>query len=382
MLDPRPPAEEIHRRRHAVQEGLLQRGIDGLLVTHPPDLLYLSGTSRGGYLFLPCQGDPIRVDEGPDRGLERIAGRIRDALGRLPAVLGLEMDVLPVRHYMAIRRVFPGSGLRDGSPVLLGSRMLKSAWEIGWMEHVAERTAQVFASAGDAMEPGLTEIAFSGRLEALAGALGISGRVRVRDYRTEGYPWHVLAGKSGGMVGVLDAPATGEGTSPAFPCGAGYRPLATGEPVMVDFAVRMGGYHMDETRMLAMGPLSREAGDACRAAVEIHDRVLEQVEPGRSGDELFRCSRDAARELGYEGAYLGPPEGKVRFLGHGIGVELIEPPLIALGRKEPLAPGMTFALEPKMVFEGRFAAGVESVVTVTETGHRLISRVPVEVLYS
>lgn len=380
MHEPKVPAGEIQRRRNAVQQGLREQGIDGLLVTHPADLFYLSGTTRGGCLFLPCEGLPVRADEGPGPGIERIADRVRDVQNRPPAVLGLEMDVLPVQQYMRVRRAFSGSELRDGSPALLGARMLKSAWEIGWMEQVAERTAQVFARAGDAMAPGLTEIAFAGRLEAIAGALGISGRVRVRDHRTEGYPWHVLAGESGGTVGVLDAPATGEGTSPAFPCGAGYRTLAPGEPVMVDFAVRMGGYHMDETRMLAMGSLSREAEDACRAAIEIHDRVLERIEPGRTADELFRCSRDTARELGYEKTYLGPPGNKVRFVGHGIGVELIEPPLIALGREEILAPGMTFALEPKMVFEGRFAAGVESVVTVTETGHRLISRVPVELL--
>jgi Xaa-Pro aminopeptidase len=379
---PRVPAEEIQRRTNSVQKGLRDRGIEGLLVTHPADFFYLSGTTRGGGLFLPCEGLPIDADgEGvPGADIERIADRVRDVLDRPPAILGLEMDVLPVQQYMRVRRAFPGCTLVDGTPTLLEARTIKSAWEIGRMDEVAERTAQVFARAGEAMESGLTEMAFAGRMEAVAGALGISGRVRVRDHRTEGYPWHVLSGGSGGTVGVLDAPATGEGTSPAFPCGAGYRMLEPGEPVMVDFAVQMGGYHMDETRMLAMGSLSQEAEDACRAAAEIHDRVMERVEPGRTADELFRFSRDVARALGYEKSYLGPPGNKVRFVGHGIGVELIEPPLIALGREDPLAPGMTFALEPKMVFEGRFAAGVESVVTVTETGHRLISRVPVGLL--
>ena len=136
--------------------------------------------------------------------------------------------------------------------------------------------------------------------------------------------------------------------SPAFPCGAGYRPLAAGEPVMVDFSVQMGGYHMDETRMFALGKLPAEAEDACKAAFEIHDRTIEQVEPGRTPDELFRCALDTARELGYADVYLGPLKDKVRFVGHGIGLELIEMPLIAPGRTEPLAPGMTFALEPKM----------------------------------
>jgi Xaa-Pro aminopeptidase len=382
MREPTAPAREMGRRREAVQNRLREHGIDGLLVTHAADLYYLTGVDGSESLLLPCEGEPILAGEGSGTGFQRIADRARDALGRLPEVLGLEMDVLPLRDYMKVRRAFPRSAMRDGSPALLGARMLKSAWELQRMERLAERTAGVFARAGEVMEPGLTEIAFAGRLEALAGELGISGRVRVRDHRTEGYPWHVLSGASGGTVGVLDAPATGEGTSPAFPCGAGYRLLAPGEPVMVDLAVQMGGYHMDETRMLSMGALPYEVEDACRAAVEIHDRVLEQVAPGRTPDELFRFSREVARELGYEDAYLGPPGEKVRFVGHGIGVELIEPPLIALGREEPLAAGTVFALEPKMVFEGRFAAGVESVVAVTESGHRLVSRIPVQVIHA
>jgi Xaa-Pro aminopeptidase len=83
--------------------------------------------------------------------------------------------------------------------------------------------------------------------------------------------------------------------------------------------------------------------------------------------------------LGYAKEYLGPPGYKVSFIGHGIGLELIEPPIIAKGRKDRLEKGMTFALEPKIVFEDEFAAGIESVVLVTETGFNLISKVPVDV---
>lgn len=380
--DSNVPLHEIQRRRTKVQEGLQGLGIEGLLVTHAADFFYITGEPGGEDLYLPAEGDPVHAGEGDGPDMERLAGRVRDVFGRLPSVVGLEMDVLPVRQYMGVRRAFRGCELQDGTPALLGARMIKSSWELHFMESLAERTRRVFEYAAENMEPGITEIAFSGLMQARAGELGIGGRVRVRDHRTEGYPWHVLAGKSGGTLGVLDAPATGDGTSAAFPCGAGYNLLAAGEPVMVDFAVQMGGYHMDETRMLAMGPVPVEVEDACRAAIEIHDRVLEKVEPGRTPDELFRFSKEVAQDLGYGDSYLGPRGNKVRFVGHGIGVELIEPPLIARGRKETLLPGMTFALEPKMVFEGRFGAGIESVVTVTETGHRLISRVPVEVLYA
>lgn len=383
---PSVPAGEILRRRTAVQGGLQQRGIDGLLVTQPVDLLYLTGQAPDGFLFLPSQGDPVPFSlestASPRGPLENATALLRDTLGALPKVLGLELDVLSVQTYTALRRAFRGSRFADGSKALLSARRIKSAWELGRMDRLAERTRETFEHALAILKPGMTEMAFAGIMEARAGALGISSRVRVRDYRTEGYPWHVLSGRSGGTVGVLDAPATGEGTSPAFPCGAGYRALAAGDPVMVDFAVQMGGYHMDETRMFLPGKAASRAEDACKAAIEIHDRTIEQVEPGRTPDEIFHAALDVARKLGYGETYLGPPGNRVRFVGHGIGLELVEAPLIAPGRGERLAPGMTFALEPKMVFEGEFTAGVESVVAVTENGHRLISRVPVEVFYA
>ena len=86
-----------------------------------------------------------------------------------------------------------------------------------------------------------------------------------------------------------------------------------------------------------------------------------------------------ARARGYEAEYLGAPGHKVTFIGHGIGLELIEPYIMARNRNQPLEPGMTFALEPKLVYKNEFSAGVESVFLVTETGSRLISKVPIEV---
>jgi len=215
--------------------------------------------------------------------------------------------------------------------------------------------------------------------EAYARTIGHGGQLRVRNYNTEGYSWHVLSGKSGGLVGVLDSPASGEGTSAAFPAGAGNRRLRAGEPVMVDLGTVMNGYHMDETRMFAIGSMPEKAYRASRAAIEIHDAVLDLATPGRTLAELFEHACARAGRLGYADAFLGPPGHKTSFIGHGIGLELIEPPIIARTRAVPLEVGMVFALEPKLVYENEFAAGVESVFQVTASGGRLISKVPVDI---
>jgi Xaa-Pro aminopeptidase len=118
---------------------------------------------------------------------------------------------------------------------------------------------------------------------------------------------------------------------------------------------------------------------ASEATIHIHNGVSEKVKPGITVGELFEVSTSAAKSLGYEAQYLGPPGYKEGFVGHGVGLELIEPPIIAKGKKDHLMPGMTFALEPKMVFKDEFAAGIESVLLVTDTGCDLISKVPVEI---
>jgi Xaa-Pro aminopeptidase len=148
---------------------------------------------------------------------------------------------------------------------------------------------------------------------------------------------------------------------------------------MIDFGTVLNGYHMDETRMFAIGSMPRRAMDACRAAMEIRDAVLEKVKPGVSLDELFQASLARADRLGYQDRFLGSANHRVSFIGHGIGLELVEQPVVARGRSQCLMPGMTLALEPKLLFENEFSAGIEDVILVTETGCRTLTRVPSEV---
>ena len=220
---------------------------------------------------------------------------------------------------------------------------------------------------------------FSGMFETFARRLGHGGQLRVRDYQTEGYSWHILSGRHGSMVGLLDSPASGMGTSPAFPCGGSHKPLTENEPILIDFSSVLNGYHLDETRMFAIGSMPERAFKASEASIEIHNEVLDKVKPGVIAGELFNTSVMRAKSLGYEAQYLGPPGYKVSFVGHGIGLELIEPPILAKGRMDVLMPGMTFALEPKMVFENAFSVGIENVFVVTERGARLVSKVPTEI---
>ena len=388
------PASELKNRTLNIQKELLQNGIEGIFIVQRVDLFYFSGTAQNGYMYIPAEGEPllfikqyfprakaessiahmVKIDS-----IKEIPGLITDHCGRLPAVLGCELDVVPVNDFNFYRSLFNVKTWVDGSPLILKIRRIKSAWEIAQMENTAQMTGRTFRYMQEIIQPGLTEMEFAGLFETYARKLGHGARIRVRHYQTEGYPWHILSGQSGSLPGLLDSPASGAGTSPASPTGAGHKKLCANEPIMVDLGSVLNGYHMDETRMFAIGAMPDKAMRTCMAAIEIHDRILEAAKPGATLGDLFDCSLRLADKLGFADAYLGAPGHQVRFIGHGIGLEIIEPYIIARNRSDQLEPGMTFALEPKFVHENEFTTGIESVFVVTETGSRLITKIPVEV---
>ena len=388
------PASEIKARGLKIQQELRQNDIDGLFIVQRVDLFYFSGTAQNGYMYIPAEGRPILfikqylpraakesslADIVKIGSIKEIPGLIVDRYGRLPQKLAYELDVLPVNDFKFYQSLFDPKKWVDGSPHILKIRRIKSDWEIAQLEKTADMTAKTFEYMRAAIRPGLSEIEFAGMFETYARRLGHGAGIRVRHFQTEGYPWHVLSGKSGGMVGLLDSPASGQGTSAAFPVGAGPKKLCADEPIMVDLGSVLNGYHLDETRMFAINSMPAKAMETCQVALEIHNTIIENAKPGITLEALFDQSVQLAEKLGHADSYLGAQGYKVSFVGHGIGLEIVEPPIIARNKKECLEPGMVFSLEPKFVHENEFCAGVESVILITETGARLISKVPLEV---
>lgn len=396
MTEPfRVPSREIRDRIRRIQIELRQERIDALFVAQRADLFYFSGTAQNGYLYVPAEGEPVLFvrryaprarEESPLEWIVEIGStteitdRIVDFFGPGRARIGFELDVLSVREFGYFSELLAPADVADASFSILKVRSVKSPWELARIDEAAALSAKTFAHIPTILEPGLTEMAFAGRLEAFARVHGHGGMLMTRAANENAYPWHVVCGKSGGVGGALDSPVSGEGTSPAFPIGAGRRLLAASDPIMVDFGTVLNGYHMDETRMFAIGAMPDKARDACRAAIEIQNGMIEAIRAGAVAGELFDQALSHAGRLGFEEQFLGLPGYKSRFIGHGIGVELVEPPMIARNRTDVLMPGMTIALEPKMCFAGAFAAGVESVVAVTDDGCRLVSQTPAEIV--
>jgi Xaa-Pro dipeptidase len=388
------PSEEIDRRLTRLRQVMAKEGMEAFLVVQKMDLYYLSGTSQDAILYVPLEGNPLllvkreleraRVESPLQQAVgftspRQIPQLIREGMGGLPETLGIEMDMLPTRDYFRYQELFSGVQFMDASPLIRDVRKIKSSFEVDLMKKAGEIGRKVYVKGKEILKEGMSEIEFGGLLEAEAKKVGHEGLLRVRSMNYEAYTWHVLSGVTGGIVSQSDSPMGGLGLSPAFPVGASLKAMRAHEPIVVDFGICYQGYQTDETRMFSIGRMERKFVDAYEACREIHDAVLSRTRPGADCEGIFQSTLDLAERLGYKDSYLGPPGLQTRFIAHGIGLELGEPPFLAQGQSYPLEAGMTFAVEPKIVFPGEGSVGVENTVVVTEEGYEILTPLEMEI---
>jgi Xaa-Pro aminopeptidase len=382
------PIEEIENRITRIRVGMKKQAVEALLVIQKMNLYYVSGTTQDGLLFIPLEGKPLlmikreleraRV-ESPLKDIVALGSNkqfpslVQSHIGKLPNRLGLELDVLPVKDYFRFQELLPGMKFIEASQILRETRKIKSLFEIDLMRRAGEIGKEVYQEGRRILKEGMTEIGFGGLLEATAKRYGHEGLLRVRSLNYEAYTWHVLSGLTGGIVSQSDSPMGGLGLSPAFPVGASLKVMRAHEPILVDFGTCFHGYQADETRMFSIGKMEQKFIDAYKACKEIHDAVLEETRPGADCEAIFIKVRQLAEKMGFKDSYLGPPGLQTRFIGHGIGLELNELPFIAQGQSYPLEEGMTFAVEPKIVFPGEGSVGLENTVLVTEKGYEILT---------
>ena len=379
------PGEEIRSRIDRLRPVMEKSRLDAAFFHYKIDYYYLSGTMQDAFLLVPLEGEPVLFvrrdlkrarresplkEVIPLKALEEIRPYV-SGMGRI----GLQLDVMPYNMVMKYRDLLPGPEFVDASPMVKGVRKKKSPFEIALMEKAAAIAKKVYAKIPQVLHEGMSEIELGGLLEAYAKPLGHEGILRMRSLNYEPYTWHILSGLTGSIVSQADSPMGGRGMSPAFPVGASRKKMRKGEPILVDFGVNYHGYHMDLTRMYALGHMPDQFVRAYEVCREIEHAVLERALQGAAASELFRYSQELAESSGFGPYYLGYEQHKVNFLGHGIGIELSELPFLAPRHDYPLEEGMTFAIEPKMVFPGKGACGIEDTVLIEKTGYRILSDV-------
>lgn len=381
------PPEEYTRRQALLAAELAVQEIDLAILTHPPDILYLSGTCQASCLFLPKSGDPLLASRrGAERARAEAAARVKPfrdsaglaalalrACGTNPRRAALAFDVC--RHDQALRwrKLLPEAEIVDCAAVLRSLRQIKSPAEAALIRLAGRQLDGALKTAASLLRLGQSELELCIRIEAYLRRKGHPGLVRIRRPGFESGMGFALAGQSTLPLPETDAICTGPGLSPAVPLGPGDREFRPGEPVLMDYLGSCGGYLADQTRMLSLGPPPAEASWAYEAMRQVLRRIEGRLGPGEEAGAIFQAACREARLLGYEDSFMGGEQAGLRFVGHGLGLELDEPPYLAQGQKTRLAPGMVVAVEPKVVLPGLGVVGIENTYLVTEGGFECLT---------
>ena len=236
-----------------------------------------------------------------------------------------------------------------------------------------------FRTAAQKLRVGISEIELAAAVEAATRVAGHSGAMRIRAYGQEMHMGHALAGNLGGLASFMNSPTGGYGPGPWAPYGASTRPIKRGEPIFLDYTGEWGGYIADQTRMLSIGALEPFWLQGYEAMLDVQAHLERTVRPGITSGQLFDLATDRAAELGYRDYFMGPPEEKspgqkVSFVGHGVGLELDEWPPLQRGTDSVLTEGMVLAVEPKLIYTGRGAIGIEDTYLLTSDGLKPLTK--------
>ena len=378
--------DEIEGRVARLQAALRAEGLDGALLLHPIDIYYFTGTRQNGALWAPAEGPTrllVRKSLARARA-EATAGEVRafPPGKELPTLLppearriGMTFDVLPVQQQQHWARLLPGRELIDASGINRTLRSVKSPWELARLGEAGARICEVFAEVPGFLRPGMRELDLAAEFEYRLRKAGSEGYVRMRAFNQELFHGLAVAGGSGAVPGFFDGAVTGTGLSSAAPHGASRATIERDTPVMVDYTGIFDGYIVDMTRLYVCGRLDDDLARAFATALEIQRWVVERLKPGAVAEELFAGAAAMAEASGFGAHFMGAPGENARFVGHGVGLELDELPVLAQGFRQPLVAGQTSAIEPKFVFPGRGVVGIENTFAVgAEGGVKLTAR--------
>jgi Xaa-Pro dipeptidase len=375
---------ESEQRIIRLQAALKKKGIDGALLIFPIDIYYFAGTRQNSVLWVPAEGVPfllVRKSYSRARQESTIADtRPFPASKELPVAfsagiskVGFTFDVAPVAQYNFYVKTLPGREFVDISGIIRELRSVKSAWELERMKESGAMVCSVFRQVPEFLQPGMRELDLSAEFEYRLRKAGNEGLVRMRAFNQELLQGLAVSGLTAGEPGFFDGAVTGLGLSSASPHGASRAVIPNDTPIILDYTGISNGYLVDMTRIFCIGSLSAELRHAFDTSLEIQQYLVSALKPGAICEELFLKSLEMAAAAGLERNYMGAPGENARFVGHGVGLELDEFPILAQGFKAPLVAGQTIAIEPKFVLPGHGVIGIENTFAVSDGGGNRIT---------
>lgn len=368
---------ELELKWRRIQQAMRQEEADGCLLTMNMNLYYVSGQVFNGYFYLPAEGRPywfvkrLTIPETNQvhviRKPEQIPDFFRDLNLAMPRKLLLEADELSYNECIRLQHVFRAEATGNASALIRHIRMIKTPWEIEQMRISARRHEAVYREIPACYRPGMRDVELQIEIEKRMRMHGSLGYFRAFGSNMDIFMGSLLAGENAGEPSPFDFALGGKGIHASGPLGANGTLLREGTTVMADMSGNYTAYQTDMTRVFSIGKLPDRAYRVHRVALEIQARMERTAKPGVSCAELYRDALAMAGQEGLKDCFMGT-HLQAKFVGHGVGLEINELPVLTTRSKDILQPGMTFAFEPKFVLAGIGAVGIENTFLVTDSG--------------
>jgi len=376
-----------------LQERMAGAGMDILLLNYSRSVFYYTGTTQPSILVVTPKDYHLIVTSGfdsaieetwlqpdrvsPGKGYEDVRERLK-RWGIESGRLGMELDILPTALYLRVSKMLPQFTMTDISKMVLNQRKIKDVKEVEGTKESCRVVHQGHARVLEVLHDGMTELELSAELENAYRRAGHEGSYFIRQFDFFMGQGVLASGENLSKIAGKVQSISGVGLSPSIPLGASLKKIRKGEMIVVDIPTNYQGYHCDQSRTYVVG----KAPEACRSIYqgvkEIADRMIKVLKPGIRCDHAYETALGFAAELNLEPFFmrLGRDRKKVPFIGHGVGLELNEPPMLGQNSDETIEEGMIFALEMEITHGPGEVVKLEDTLLMTSEGAELLTLTP------
>ena len=382
-------SDEARLRREKVQRLMRDNGVEALLVSDNANVLYLCGRVYAGFAYVPAEGDITWFVRRPVgltgekvcyiRKSEDIPGALAQAGILSPSRLALECDIVPYNMARRLEALFPDARMVDGTSLLRDARAVKTPFEIERMRLSGLKHEAVYRKIPGLYLTGMTDHELQVEIERVSRLEGCLGVFRISGQSMEIFMGNIICGDNADAPTPYDFAMGGAGLDPSLPVGACGEEIKDGTTVMVDLNGDFTGYMTDMTRVFSVGEIPQLARDAHQCAIDICRMFECEAKPGVEAKVLYQAAADMAESRGLHRWFMGHRQ-HAGFIGHGLGIEINEMPVIAPRSRCILEENNTIALEPKFVIPHVGAVGIENTYRITPTGAVSLTNAPEEII--
>lgn len=369
--------KDLELRTHRLQKVMQAMDIEACVLTTSVNVFYLAGCIYSGYFYLPAEGKPFHFVKRPEgisfdntiyiRKPEQIKEELQSRGIIVPKKVLIETDVL---SFSECNRLIKALGIDEpsnASYLLRRLRSEKTDFEIEQIRHCAHKHEAVYKLIPSVYKRGMTDIELQVEIERLMRLHGSLGIFRSYGENMDIYMGSLLAGENAEAASPFDYALGGAGTSPMLPLGACGAKIEEGQVIMVDMAGNYSPWMTDMTRVFSVGKTLDIAYRAHQVSIEINNLAMDITKPDVACADLYNLAMDIVKKNELEPYFMGTKQ-QAKFVGHGVGLEINELPVLTPRSKEIFVPNTVFAFEPKFVIPQVGAVGIENTYLVTDTG--------------